>query len=169
MLKLTNDLPAAGVPHAPGPGAAENAIVKSAIAYWHSIKEERRFPARSDLTLRGMATVLPYTLIVAVIDNGADYEYRYVGDAERQAFKRDFKGARLSSIETQMPAFGRILRHTYNKVRTEGLPFVIRGLVDHPHESLLPYHETAFLPLGVSDDAVDFILIVGVSVPAPKP
>jgi hypothetical protein len=60
----------------------EHPIVKSAVSYWQSVKAQRRFPARADLTLRGMASFLSYTLIVAVIENGADYEYRFVGDAE---------------------------------------------------------------------------------------
>jgi len=115
-----------------------------------------------------MAAVLPFTLIVAVIDGGADYEFRYVGDAERQAFKRNFKGMRVTDVEKEVPSFGNILHVTYDKVRASGEPFVVRGLVDHePSDKWMPYHETAFLPLG-SADVVDHILIVGVSVPRPE-
>jgi len=49
-----------------------------------------------------------------------------------------------------------------------GLPFIIRGRVDHePVGSKFLYHETAFLPLGASEAAVDHILIVGVQIPEP--
>ena len=147
---------------------AQHPTVKAAIDYWRAVRGARRFPARSELTLRGMAAVLPFTLIVAVIDGGADYEFRYVGDAERQAFKRDFKGMRVTDVEKEVPFFGNILHSTYDKVRANGEPFVVRGLVDHePSDKWLPYHETAFLPLG-SADVVDHILIVGVSVPRPE-
>ena len=127
-----------------------------------------RFPARADLTLRGMARFLPYTLIVAVIENGADYEFRFVGDAERQAFKRDFKGMRVSQVEKIAPMFGQIIRATYDKIRITGLPFAARGLADHVStDELPPHHETAFLPLGVADGLVDHLLAVGVTIQRP--
>jgi hypothetical protein len=108
------------------------------------------------------------TLIIAVIDGGTDYEYRFVGDAERQSFNRDFKGMRVSQVEEIAPRFGEIIRATYDKVRTAGLPFAARGLADHVSTTdFLPYHETAFLPLGVADDAVDHLLVVGVNIERP--
>jgi hypothetical protein len=144
---------------------ARHPHVVSAVAYWRSLCGQRRFPARSDLTLRGMASFIPFSLIVAVIDGGADYEYRFVGDAERQAFKRNFKGMRVSQVEKEVPSFGRVLRATYEEARSTGRPFGVRGLADHKPESpWLPYHESVFLPLGASDDAVDHLLITGVSV-----
>jgi hypothetical protein len=146
----------------------EHPIVKSAVSYWQSIRAQRRFPARADLTLRGMASFLPYALIVAVIENGADYEYRFVGDVERQAFKRDFKGMRVSQIEKIAPKFGEIIRATYDKVSSTGLPFAVRGLADHFKTNVhIPYHETAFLPLGSMDGLVDHLLAVGVNIKRP--
>ena len=143
----------------------EHPIVRSAASYWQSVRAQRRFPARADLTLRGMASWLPYTLIVAVIENGADYEFRFVGDAERQAFKRDFKGMRISQVEKIAPAFGETIRATYNKVSSIGLPFAARGLVDHvTTDDYVPSHETVFLPLGTTDSLVDHLLIVGVTI-----
>jgi len=143
----------------------EHATIRSAIDYWRSVCGNRQFPARSDLTLRGLAVVLPYSLIVAVLDGGTDYEFRFVGDAECQAFKRNFKGMRITDVERESPDFGKILRATYERVRSSGTPFIVRGMVDHkPLIALLPYHESVFLPLG-SAGSVDHILIVGVSVP----
>ena len=148
---------------------ARNLHVGAAVAYWRSLCGKRRFPARSDLTLRGMASFIPYSLIVSVIDGGADYEYRFVGDAERQAFKRNFKGMRVSQIEKEAPAFGRVLRATYEQARSTGQPFGVRGLADHkPDGPWLPYHESVFLPLGTSEEVVDHLLITGVSVERPR-
>jgi hypothetical protein len=109
-----------------------------------------------------------YTLIVAVIENGADYEYRFVGEAERQAFRRDFKGMRVSQVEQMAPKFGEIIRATYDKVCSTGLPFAVRGLADHVKAiEYRPYHETAFLPLGATDGLVDHLLAVGVNIERP--
>jgi hypothetical protein len=147
---------------------ARSPFVKNGVDYWRSLCGQRRFPARGDLSLRGMATILPFIVIVGVIDGGADYEYRYVGDAERQAFKTYFKGIRVTQIEAHAPEFGRILRSVYEQARSTRMPFIVRGLSDHePQNSQLPYHESAFLPLGVSDDCVDHLLIVGVQIPKP--
>jgi hypothetical protein len=146
----------------------EHPTVKSAVSYWQSVRAQRPFPARADLTLRGMASFLPYTLIVAVIEDGADYEFRFVGDVERQAFKRNFKGMRVSQVEKIVPKFGEIIRATYDKVSSTGLPFAVRGLADHVKTNeYLPYHETAFLPLGAADGLVDHILVVGVNIKRP--
>lgn len=146
----------------------EHPIVKSAVSYWQSVRGQRQFPARADLTLRGMAGFLPYTLIIAVIDNGADYEYRLVGDVERQAFKRNFKGMRVSQVEKIVPKFGEIIRATDDKVSSTRLPFAVRGLADHVETNeYLPHHETAFLPLGVTDGLVDHILVIGVKIERP--
>ncbi len=148
--------------------SARNPLVKTAVDYWQSLCGQRRFPARDKLTLRGMATFLPCTVIAAVVDNGADYEYRYVGEAQRQAFRTYFKGMRVTQIEAAAPELGAILRSAYEQVRSTGAPFLVRGRVDHePARSQFRYHESAFLPLGVSDAAVDHLLIVGVQVPTP--
>jgi hypothetical protein len=115
-----------------------------------------------------MAAILPFAVILSVIDGGADFEYRYVGEAQRQAFKTSFKGLRVSQIEAAVPQLGGLLRGAYEHARSLGMPFVIRGRVDHePTDSKLLYHESVFLPLGVSDAAVDHLLIVGVQIPEP--
>lgn len=120
------------------------------------------------MTLRGMAAILPYVVIIGVIDDGADYEYRLVGDAQRQAFKTYFKGMRVTQIEAVVPDLGMVLREAYEKVRSAGAPLFLRGRTDHePPGSQFLYHETAFLPLGATDTAVDHLLIVGVQIPTP--
>jgi hypothetical protein len=75
-----------------------------------------------------IARLRPYVVLpragargFGVIDCGADYEYRYVGEAERQAFKTYFKGIRLTQIEAHAPEFGRILRSAYDQVRSAGI------------------------------------------------
>ena len=147
---------------------ARNPLVKTGVDYWLSLCGQRRFPARDNLALRGMATFLPYSIIVGVVDSGADYEYRYVGEAQRQAFGTYFKGMRVTQIEAVLPELGAILRSAYEQVRSTGAPFLVRGRVDHePARSQCHFHETAFLPLGASDAAVDHVLIVGVQVPTP--
>jgi hypothetical protein len=147
---------------------AVNPHVRKAIAYWRSLCGQRRFPARADMTLRGLAPILPYAVIVGVVDGGADFEYRYVGEAQREAFKTSFKGLRVSQIEAAVPELGALLRGVYEQARATGEPFIARGRVDHePENSKFLYHESVFLPLGASAAVVDHILVVGVQIPTP--
>jgi hypothetical protein len=138
------------------------------VAYWRSLCGQRRFPARAELTLRGIAPILPHSVIVEVIDQGTDYEYRYVGDIQREAFKTYFKGIRVTQIEAAAPRLGGVLRAAYEAVRSTGEPFIARGQIDHDLPGgIFFYHETVFLSLGANDEAVDHLLIVGVQVPEP--
>ncbi len=147
---------------------AENPIVKIGAEYWRSLRGKRRFPSRGDLALRGMVAILPYSVIIAVLDGGADYEYRFVGDAQRQAYKTYFKGMRLSQIEIGAPELGEVLRDVYELLRSSGSPLLLRGKADYDEiDSQQRYHETVLLPLGASDGVVDHILVVGVHVPSP--
>jgi hypothetical protein len=140
--------------------------VKAGVDYWRSLCADRPFPARADLALRGMAAFLPYTVIVGVIDGGADYEYRFVGDAQTRAFKMPFKGVRVGQIEAAVPQLGAMLRAAYDSARSTAIPFIVRGSMPFEAPDSEPrYHETAFLPLGES--AVDHLLIIGVQVPKP--
>ncbi len=147
---------------------AKSPFVKIGTKYWRSLCGRRRFPSRDDLTLRGMAAILPYSVIIGVIDGGADYEFRYVGDAQRQAYKTYFKGMRLTQIEIAAPELGEALRTAYELLRSTATPLLLRGKADYdvidPH---LRFHETALLPLGAGDTAVDHLLVVGVHVPQP--
>jgi hypothetical protein len=78
------------------------------------------------------------------------------------------KGLRITQIEAAAPKLGAVLRLAYEQVRSSGLPFGVRGRVDHQTSTAKPqFHETAFLPLGVSESAVDHLLIVGVQIPEP--
>ncbi len=106
---------------------AKSPSVKIGAKYWRSLCGQRRFPGRADLTLRGMAAILPYSVIIGVVDNGADYEYKYVGDAQRQAYKTYFKGMRLSQIAVVAPELGDVLRGAYELLRSTGTPFLLRG------------------------------------------
>jgi hypothetical protein len=133
--------------------------VSAALHYWKSLKGVRRFPAREELTPRRMAPFLRNIVLLRIIDDGADYEYRIVGDAHVQAQGLNFQGMRLSEVEAIAPEPGKLSRATYGHVRVTREPFAVRGWVgrDVP-ASKYCYYETAFLPLG-KNDVMDHILV----------
>jgi hypothetical protein len=143
----------------------DSPVLRLAADYWLSRRNGRRFPARNDLHPRDMAKILRDTVLVRIIDGGADYEYRIVGDAQAQAYTVPLQGRRISDISVTAPWFGQIAASTYDYVRRSGEPLAMRGRVGREFpEAKFVYNESVFLPLGPSDDAVDHLLIVSTNV-----
>jgi hypothetical protein len=151
--------------HAVALDGLDSPALKLAAEYWRSRRNGRRFPARADLHPRDMAGILRDMVLVRIIDGGADYEYRIVGDAQAQAYAVPLQGRRISEIAVTAPWFGHIAAITYEHVRRSGEPLILRGRVGREFpEAKFVYHESVFLPLGASDDAVDHLLIVATNV-----
>jgi hypothetical protein len=142
--------------------------VLSGIARWRRLCAGRRFPARTDSIPREFGALLANVILVRVLEDGADYEYRVVGQALVPAFGINFAGRRLSDIIAQTPKFGLGLRMLYDMVRSSGEPLGYRGWVGQDMTGAeFVYHENALLPFGPRADAVDHLLIVSMTVPRP--
>ena len=143
----------------------DSPVLKLAADYWRSLRGGRRFPAREDLRPRDMTGFLRDMALVKVIDGGADYEFRIVGDAQAQAYSIPLQGRRISEISVTAPWFTQIATITYDYVRRSGEPLALRGGIGREFpEAKFVYNENVFLPLGASNDAVDHLLIVSTNV-----
>ncbi len=144
----------------------EDPLVKLGHDYWNGLRGTRRFPARTDITPRGMLAFLRNVVLLKVIDDGADYEYRVAGDAHVAAIGVSFQGLFLSHIEAVAPEYGRMSRMTYARICAGAEPYCVRGWMgrDFP-DARFAHHESVFLPLGVSGAEVDHLLIVSGYVP----
>jgi hypothetical protein len=147
------------------PETLDSRPVRLAVRYWQDLRGTGHFPSRETIAPRDMAPFLRHIVLIRIIDQGADYEYRIVGDACVQAFGTNFQGARLTEVEAVNPAYGLATRAAYEHVRTTGAPFALRGWVAPSTPSLFSYHETVLLPFG-KRDTVDHIL--GVSSYTPR-
>jgi hypothetical protein len=135
----------------------EATVPRQAVARWKSLTGARRFPHAPD----GVLAVVPdNAIVVRVIADGADYEYRSVGDALVAGFQEDFSGRLLSDIIATTPRFGIGLRMLYEMVRHSGEPLYYRGWVgaDMPGAKFV-YYESAVLPFGGNESLVDHILV----------
>lgn len=140
--------------------------VRAGIDHWRALKGARRFPAREEIKPRNLGPILRNIILARVIDGGADYEYRIVGDALVQGFNENFAGRKLSGIIADAPKFGLGLRMLYEMVRGAGEPLGYRGWVGHDMKGAeFVYHENAILPFGPHPDMVDHIMIVSIIVP----
>jgi hypothetical protein len=143
----------------------ENPLVRRAVAYWRTLCGERRFPARENLDQRALVPFQPYMILLKVIDDGADFEYRFVGEAQRMAYDRSFAGRRLSDPANTSP-YSKPIFTGYQYIQKSGTPFAMRGWAgkDFTH-SKFAYFESVALPLGPDDDHVDHIVVFSAYAP----
>ncbi|HEY0283701.1 MAG TPA: PAS domain-containing protein, partial [Rhizomicrobium sp.] len=80
------------------PEEVDSPILKHGFAYWKDLRAGREFPARSDITPRGLGSLLRNALLLRVIDRGEDYEYRIVGDAHVLAHGVSVQGKLWSQV-----------------------------------------------------------------------
>lgn len=144
----------------------ENAVVRTGVNYWRSLRADRHLPARSKLSPRDLSGLLRHLVILRVIDGGKDYEYRLVGDAQVQAYGFNFQNLRISQIITVAPEFGQLMYGIYEHVRTTCDPFAVRGWIGKEvADSRFVYHESVFLPMGEDGETVDHIAVVSTYIP----
>ena len=140
----------------------KNSPARRAIAIWRLLRADRRFPAHDDLKLRAIADFTPYMSLVAVIDGGRDFENRFVGDAVVRAHDVPIKHRRFSDVAKDMPTLIYGLLPLFRKVVETGEPLAYRGRTGHDLSHVVyTDFEGVLLPLGPSNDAVDYVLYVG--------
>jgi hypothetical protein len=145
--------------------AVESGPVRDAIAYWQGLCGTRRFPARTDVSPRDMRGFLRNICLLRVIDGGADYEYRILGDAHVLAYGFSMQGRRLSDVDVEAPDHGPVLRKLYDRVVRKGEPYALRGwIVRDEQQKNYIYSESLFAPLG-DGDVVDHVFNASVYVP----
>jgi hypothetical protein len=143
----------------------ESPILRQLADHWVSLRGTRRFPARNDLHPKNLRRLLRHITLVKVLDDGADYEYRLMGDVQVLAYGRNYTGMRLSELGATHPKFAEGLKIFYEGVRMGRAPYGYRGWIgrDMP-DTKYSFHELAYFPLGVADDAVDYIMVAGIYV-----
>ena len=138
---------------------AECLAVRQGVAYWRRIRGFRRFPSRADVQPRDMSNILRNAVLIRVLDRGADYEYRIVGDAHTVAHGFCMQGKRLSQMDDHAPGYGAVLKTIYDPVVLQRVAFGLRGWLSRGEEEPEFIHsESVFLPLGPDDETVDHIL-----------
>jgi hypothetical protein len=142
-------------------GAIRDPLLIQAFSVWSELKGEGRFPAREAMTPRAMAPFLRNIVVVRVVENGKEYEFRIVGDAIVQVQGESFQGMTLAEIDAKLPGYGTTLRPIYDKVVADGEPRAYRGHVPNSPLKRAFSHESLLLPLGADGSAVDHILVVG--------
>lgn len=139
----------------------DNAILLSALKLWDELRGDRPYPARAAVTPRVLKPILRNTSLLKVIDGGADYEYRIVGDAYVMAHGHSYQGLRWSETAALAKGFHSFVKPVFDSVVRDGAPVATRGWIERGGQSTgHVYCEYVYLPLG--EGAVDHILVVAV-------
>lgn len=131
--------------------------LQAGVEWWETARGSRRFPAREDLNPRRIAGLLTYMSLLKVIDDGADFEHRIVGDVMVQAFNVPIQNRRFSEIEPEAPEFIGQCFDIFRRVVDAGAPQAWRAIEGPTSTAVVfRYSEVVLLPLG--HDKVEFIL-----------
>jgi hypothetical protein len=143
----------------------ESPLVRKGFDYWQRLCDGRRFPARADLSPREMGNLLRNVVLMKVLNEGEDYEFRIVGDAHVIAHGFSMQGLHISDVDGFSPGYGSVLKRLYDRVVRKAEPYALRGWLERgeTHKKYI-YTESAFMPLG-HGETVDHVFTVSVYVP----
>jgi hypothetical protein len=137
----------------------ESPEVLAIVRAWNKWRGFHGLPRRETLQPRDLGRFAANASLVHVVDDGADYEFRIIGDAHLQAYGTNFTGLHMRDVISAAPKFGRLLKASYDLVRSTGRPYAFRGIVgyDAP-DARFSWFETCYLPFGSGAAEVDYIL-----------
>lgn len=139
----------------------EDSLLLRGIDYWKSLRGSRQFPAREQIEPRAIAPLLSRTVVIRVVDGGADFEYVIVGDEVERAYKAKLIHRRVSDIAREMPNTISFWDGIYRDVCRTHQPVFVRMIAGHDEETHFSEGQVVLLPLGTSDDQVDHMITFG--------
>jgi hypothetical protein len=140
----------------------QNPLTRKALEKWNDLRGERRFPSRKDAAPRELSALLRNIALIRVVQGGADFEFRVLGDAIVQSQMGLEIGMTTSELDDRYPGYGALLRVLYQRICDARAPQAYRGFFERAADRRSFYHESLLLPLGADDGVVDHILVVGV-------
>jgi hypothetical protein len=73
-------------------------IISKAMAYWDRIRGVRAIPRRNDLDPVDIPKLLPFIMLVDVLDGPPDFKFRLIGTEIDAIISDDYLGRRFSAI-----------------------------------------------------------------------
>ena len=144
----------------------ESPIVRQGLDYWLRLRGERPYPARSDMVPRDLTALLRHIVLLKLVDGGADYEYRIVGDAHVISHGFNMQGLRVSDVDRFSPGYGPVLKSLYDRAVRRRDAYAFRGWMERGEEhKQYIYSESVFMPLGPDASMIDHVLNFSVYIP----
>jgi hypothetical protein len=139
--------------------AAENPLLRRVYDLWIAKRNERAFPAREELAPRDLGPALPYLTLCEVLDGGADFRLRIVGEEVLAAYGHHLKGRMLGSLVDEI---GTTMLEAYRDVVSRRAPLLLHGWFEHERQQFFQ-REVLILPLG--RESVEHVLAAGALLP----
>jgi hypothetical protein len=146
----------------------QNPLTRKALEKWNRLRGSRRFPSRKDTSPRELSSLLRNIALVRVIQGGAEFEFRILGDAVMQSQTGLQPGMTTADLDEIYPGYGALFRVLYQRICDARAPQAYRGIYERTADKRSFYHESLLLPLGADDGVVDHILIVAVYATDPE-
>lgn len=144
----------------------ESPIVRQGLDYWLKLRGERPYPARADMTPRDLSALLRHVVLLKLVDDGADYLYRIVGDAHVISHGFNMQGLLVSDVDRYSPDYGPVLKSLYDRAVRRRDAYAFRGWLERgaEHKQYI-YSESVFMPLGPDARTIDHVLNFSVYTP----
>ena len=137
----------------------EDDSVRLGYEHWNTLRGARPYPSRKEIDARKIGRALSHLMLLEVIDHGADYRLRIVGDEVRRAYPVPLGGRLVSELALDLPKAVQTWRNMYRSVTESGCPIAMRVHVGlDVAEVCFSYAEGVCLPLGTPDNGVDHLI-----------
>ena len=123
--------------------------------YWDAKRVSRRMPARRDIEPIEIRHLLPYLILIDLVDGQG--RYRLIGTAAAQGLGRDLTG-RLVGSYVAPAEFATAMKAAHERVFTTGGPVFATGEYRSTSSSIHGISRL-LLPLGENDAAANMVLV----------
>jgi hypothetical protein len=143
-------------------------IVCQGIAYWQKLRGERPYPAREEIRVRDIPSLLKYMVLAKAVDDCADFILKIAGDEVCRCYRAPILNRRMRDIAADLPNTVARWLPIYRQVALSGLPIAVVVTVGlEAPEINFTHAETVCLPFGPAGQAPDYIATFGQHVARP--
>src|SRR5436190_717479 len=118
----TAAVPASAVGTEIDPENLSSEVAREGYRYWLARRGTRDFPARSEIHPADIKAVLPHIILAKVLDGGADFQFRVVGEAVAEAHGLNPINWRVSELDRHAAGFSSAVMPAYRRVFETGRP-----------------------------------------------
>jgi hypothetical protein len=136
-------------------GTLQESVLRNLHAYWDSRRGGRPMPARADIDIVQIPTLLPYLFLIDVLEDGRDFRFRLAGTHIRDVTEDEVTGQLVG--EAFPPEFGAEVRLVWRAVVEKRRPVCGRGRLWVPGREHVTWEGVA-MPLSEGDGVVNMLL-----------
>lgn len=133
-------------------------IVRNGFAYWQRIRGTRLMPSRADLDPLHIPLLLPYVMLIDVLNGPLDFSFRLLGSRHDRIVAGDYRGRRFS--ELPHIAKGSLVWDQFEQVVAERQPLCAHVSYGVKNDDITGRLEHCLMPLSNDGEAVHIVFVV---------